>query len=408
MRAAIILVFALSMSTACKNWRTENVFARSMTSEYPAGTVLENGHILVVTTKGEALELDHAKGTLEALSGMPVRAWRVPATETDGNELEELDPDEIAKVRGWQPIDHPDQTWIEVPAAQVLYTRVYATNVGRTAARTGFFGAPLALAVLAVIVIATTPAPSCGRPLRVRGRRCITPVTASTEWIEPLELAPVPDDVRDVLIEIWTEEAQAEHAAVAAFSKLSLELLAVGAPPELVARANRAALQEVHHARLCFGVASAYTGRRLGPAALPQALDGDTVDLLRIARESLLDGCMREGLAAEIARIGAGTARDPVLARVLRIQANEEAQHAALGWAIVDWCLASGGELMRTHLIAAMSEARAPRGDDLPEHGRVCRERVKQLFDEMMTSTRARLCRIQAETAKKRPAAATA
>jgi hypothetical protein len=386
MRVAITLVLALAMFTACKSWRADDVFAVRM-----SGTTLQDDHVLVVTNGGEALEVEHANVTDGAVHGTPLRAWRVPETDLDGTELEELDPDQIAKVRGWQTIDRRDATSIDVRQSEVRYARVYDTNVGRTAARTGLIGVPLGAAVLIVILIATAPPPSCGRPLRVRGRRCITPVAASNEWIEPLELAPVHDDVRPVLVEIWTEEAQAEHAAVAAFSKLSLELLAVAAPPELVARANRAALQEVHHARLCFGVASAYTGRRLGPGALPQALAGDTVDLFRIARESLLDGCMREGLAAEIARIGARTARDPVLARVLRIQANEEAQHAALGWAIVEWCLAIGGEPMRARLVAATREARPPRGDDLPEHGRVCRERVNQLFDDIVAATRQRL-----------------
>ncbi|MGZ6142827.1 MAG: ferritin-like domain-containing protein, partial [Myxococcales bacterium] len=210
-------------------------------------------------------------------------------------------------------------------------------------------------------------------------------------WSEPLALAPVPENVRRVLAEVWTLEARGEHAAVAAFSKTSLELIALGAPPDLVARAHRAAIQEVEHARLCFAVASAYGGVVVEPAALPEALAGDTPDLFRLARESLLDGCLREGLASEIASLGAERARDPEIARVLRVQAKEEAQHAAFSWAIVEWAISCGGEPMRRSLSSAVGEMEFPRCDDLPDHGRIGRAAVEPRFHAIRSGARERL-----------------
>jgi hypothetical protein len=100
---------------------------------------------------------------------------------------------------------------------------------------------------------------------------------------------------------------------------------------------------------------------------------------------------MREGIAAEIARRGADVARDPALARVLRIQARDERQHAALGWAIVEWCIERGGEPIRAALLAALPEATLPRCDDLPEHGRIGARTMAPVFEELRAAARARL-----------------
>jgi hypothetical protein len=234
-----------------------------------------------------------------------------------------------------------------------------------------------------------------GRPLRVAGQQRFTRLVHSADWTAPVELAPVGEDERALLAEIWTDDARAEHASVAAFAKLTLELVALGAPPQLVARASYAAVQEVEHARLCFALASAYRGAPLGPAPLPEAVVGDVVELDRIARESLLDGCMCEGIAAEAAQLGAQSATDPAVARVLRIQAADEAQHAELAWAIVEWCISLGGEPLRTLLREALGEATLPRCHDLhlPAHGRIGKHVLEPRFEQLRARARERLAR---------------
>src|SRR5262245_52773660 len=55
----------------------------------------------------------------------------------------------------------------------------------------------------------------------------------------------------------WARAAQYEHASVASFARFSLELLALGAPSDLIARAHRAAIDELEHTELALGVARA-------------------------------------------------------------------------------------------------------------------------------------------------------
>ncbi len=208
-----------------------------------------------------------------------------------------------------------------------------------------------------------------------------------------MRLQPVTDEERTRLAQIWTDDARAEHAAVAAFSKLALQLLALRAPPDLVARVSFAAVQQVDHARLCFAIASAYGGTPLGPAPLPEAVHWDDTDLDRIAHESLLDGCIGEGVAAEMARLGAQSARDPEVARVLRILASDEAAHAELAWSIVEWCVARGGETLCNRLRRALDDANMPRCHELPEHGHVGARALEHAFGRLRANMRERLDR---------------
>ena len=134
----------------------------------------------------------------------------------------------------------------------------------------------------------------------------------------------------------WLDDALAEHASIAAFTRVSMQLLAVGAPPELVAGAHTAALDEVRHARLCFTLASMYGARWEAPGALsPDAIRNAACDRASIAREALLEGCLGEGVAAAIARAACATVEDPEVLRVLEVIADDEKRHAKLTWSIL-------------------------------------------------------------------------
>jgi hypothetical protein len=147
---------------------------------------------------------------------------------------------------------------------------------------------------------------------------------------------------RAELAETWLRDALAEHASIAAFSSLSLDLLSLGAPPDLVAACHRAALDETEHARLCFALASAYAGRPLGPGPFPGLSRTRTPPTFAsVAAESLVDGWLGEGAAAAHAEEHARTATDPVLRDVWSRIARDEARHAELGRRIVEWCRSS-------------------------------------------------------------------
>jgi hypothetical protein len=390
-----LLFCAIALLAGCATWRGGSPGELDSDSGPPER--------LLIITKDRAVDLDEAHTDGGELRGMLFESWRLPAgRDLDAESIRFIQqsddsPREIARQLDWKSeFAASVRESVRFPLSEIRFVRVYRGNRGRTAAAVvgGLFGGLVLVAGIGLAVFAATFHPSCGRPLRVRGQQIITGVrrrSGARAWSDPISLSPVPEDARRILAEVWALEARGEHAAVAAFSKTSLELMALGAPPDLVVRANRAAIQEVEHARLCFAVASAYGGETLEPAPLPEALAGDTPDLLRLARESLLDGCLREGLASQIAGLGAERARDPQIRRVLRVQAKEEAQHAELSWAIVEWAIEGGGERMRRSLEAAVEKLEFPRCDDLPEHGRIGRALVEPLFHEIRSAASARL-----------------
>ena len=165
---------------------------------------------------------------------------------------------------------------------------------------------------------------------------------------------------RAALATLWSESAQAEHASVPAFSRLSLSLMAVGAPANLVEAAHRAALDEIEHARRAFALASCYGGAPVAPGELAElhfAPDGIAADLLVLAHESLLDGCLNEGLAAAVAADAAVRAGNPAARAVLAAVASDEAAHAELAWEIVGWCCAQSGVELHRALRQALRAA---------------------------------------------------
>lgn len=140
---------------------------------------------------------------------------------------------------------------------------------------------------------------------------------------------------------LWAVRAQNEHASVASFDRFALGLLAVGAPPELVEQAHVAAMDEIRHARLCFALASAYSGRSLGPGPLDL---GDTFEIERalspLCVATALEGCIGETLSAIEAERCAELATDEAVRIALTGIADDETRHAELAWATVRWGLA--------------------------------------------------------------------
>jgi hypothetical protein len=139
----------------------------------------------------------------------------------------------------------------------------------------------------------------------------------------------------------WLASARYEHASVAAFARVGLQLLSLGAPAELLRATQQAMADEVRHAQLCFGVAAAYGG---GPPceAGPLRIDGCVstgMDLEVALREAILEGALGEGAAALEALEGARACDDPVVRGVLSRIAEDEQRHALLAYQTVKWAL---------------------------------------------------------------------
>lgn len=206
---------------------------------------------------------------------------------------------------------------------------------------------------------------TCGRPLLVGDQPIVADVVADPSWADgPLpDLRGLSDADRQRLGEAWLAAAQLEHASVASFARFALDLLRIGAPPELIRDAHDAALDEVRHARLCFGLASAYLGRRVGPGRLPVdevVLSGDRADF---AEAVVREGCVGESLAAIDAAARRSLARDPAIRDVLATIEADEARHAALAWRTLAWLLATDDGAVRARvapLLGPTEEVSAP------------------------------------------------
>jgi len=151
------------------------------------------------------------------------------------------------------------------------------------------------------------------------------------------------------LARTWLRDALEEHASIAAFARFTLHLLEVGAPPELVARAQQASLDEIHHARTCFAFAERYGGGAQGPSRLAVHDAMRELTLAEIAALAAEEGCVGETLGAALAAEQLAVARDPEVAAALRKIARDEARHAELAWRFVAWAVALGGaEVLRS------------------------------------------------------------
>ena len=199
--------------------------------------------------------------------------------------------------------------------------------------------------------------PTCGRPLWADGAPVVAPVrTTGSRW--RTGPAPAVDALtaaeREAIGHYWLEVATLEHASIASFSVFALDLMALGAPPELLRDAHAAARDEVDHAARAFALASAYLDRPLSPGRLavpPRGpADGHTV-AMALVRE----GCVAETLAAIDAAARLAGTTDPAVRETLAQIVADESAHAALAWRTLTWLLTDADADLRATLRAAFA-----------------------------------------------------
>lgn len=203
-----------------------------------------------------------------------------------------------------------------------------------------------------------------GRPyFDAAGAPIATTATSRPDWSRSpvVSLDRLSPAEREQLRDFWLKNAAAEHSSVAGFHRFALDLMAHGAPPELVEAAGRSAQQEVRHAIDCYTLASRYAGERLGPKRL---LLGESApvarDLAQLAAWTVRDGVIGESVAAYLAEEALEHATDPEVRRVLRTVVDDETAHADLAWKTVAWALALGGADVRQAVITAFAAMEAP------------------------------------------------
>jgi hypothetical protein len=155
----------------------------------------------------------------------------------------------------------------------------------------------------------------------------------------------------------WALAGAAEHASVAAFNRLSLQLLALGAPVELLGAVQQAALEEVSHTQACFKLAQEFGGSEVTVGAFPFAGAVDPhVDLTELAYAAVREGCLAETLGASVLASVVPSITDDAVKLVLAKLSQEESEHAVLSFRIVAWAIHTGGQPVRDAVVRALNE----------------------------------------------------
>ena len=188
-----------------------------------------------------------------------------------------------------------------------------------------------------------SPTAVCGRPFLVDAQARLAPVLDCGAWSNVGEASPRLEHLdraeRAALAAHWARLGQMEHASIAAFARFSLQLLSLGAPPELVEACTRALGDETAHTKLCFRIASVYAGRALGPGPLDVAGSLALSSLADIVDLVIAEGCFGETSAALEALEAATSASDPVIRAAYSRIAVDEQRHAELAFQFVRWAL---------------------------------------------------------------------
>jgi hypothetical protein len=207
-----------------------------------------------------------------------------------------------------------------------------------------------AMAFFGMIAALLSTAGGRGRQLRRLGRVLLPRLVPGNDWSKGMERIEVDESARAGLAAQWRENARTEHASVGAFAGLTMDLLALGAPPELLASAHRDGLDEIRHAQMCLALATAIDGVDQSPAPFPESRRARALPhtrvlaLARLAVDSLVDGVLHEGVSARMLARLARVADLPRIRETLAALAADEGRHAAHAWRVVLWCAREGGE----------------------------------------------------------------
>src|SRR5262249_47636994 len=157
-----------------------------------------------------------------------------------------------------------------------------------------------------------------GRPLIIEGRPLEGAVRRLHGWQDARlprpDLTLLSEEERNLLALHFARIGAAEYASIAGFQRFAMDLMANGAPADLIASAQRAALDELRHARLAFTLASAFAGTPVGPGALdlPAAVPIHR-SLTELAVATAMEGCTLETFSACLLAEALHHATDPAV-----------------------------------------------------------------------------------------------
>lgn len=232
-----------------------------------------------------------------------------------------------------------------------------------------------------------------GRPFIVEGQVCLPKLVGELSTEDGTTLSAA-------LARVWAEDGRAEYASIASFARLTLQLMAFGAPARLVQASQQASLDEHRHAQFCFAEATRHAGRRVEPGPLDIGQASASISFEEFMLLNLIEGCVGETLAglrlAEQARLAA----NPELARALAEISEDETRHAELAFEILRF----GLEANRPATLAALRRVLQMRFENEIEPG-FARRRVEELRSLQIESDKTCVCNARTEIWKSNVAA---
>lgn len=207
-----------------------------------------------------------------------------------------------------------------------------------------------------------------GRPFLVQGEALLADLKPGTAWIDEGErvAGALEQGLANRVAEHWLDCARMEHASVAAFARFALQLMHLGAPPELLQCTAQAMQDEIAHATACFAQAKRVSGKALSAGALEvsKALEQELAPV-QIAVGVFLEGCIGESVAAIEAGEMSRLALDPQVRSLLEKIARDEHQHALLAWRFLGWMLKHLPESQSEEVRDALSQLVAQLHEEL-------------------------------------------
>ena len=150
----------------------------------------------------------------------------------------------------------------------------------------------------------------------------------------------------------------AEHASVASFARVVMELMQLAAPADLVDRTLAAGQEEVRHAQMALSLARGWSSEdfHLGPL---DGLEFAPITLMDLARQTVFEAIEGETPAALAAVVALRFAKDEGVREFLQVVASEERRHAELAWATVAWAIQAGKTSVQQAALEALDVAEA-------------------------------------------------
>ena len=183
-----------------------------------------------------------------------------------------------------------------------------------------------------------------GRPLTNGTSYQMAPLSSGDGWTNDdltINCAYLSKEEIATVISHWENVTQLEHSSIASFSRFSLQMMAMGAPADILLAIQKATSDEIRHTQRAADILSGLIGSKVTLGAFP--IKGLSIES---SREALISNLIKEACFAETLGVAELTAAlkwcdHPEISAHLSEVLEEETEHAHLAWKALKWLVES-------------------------------------------------------------------